>query len=73
MLLQQKEPGDMKFLAAIFAPKLETAHIDVVEHERDALRRQRDEARRAAFRAQGEALDALAQSFLDDIRRPNKG
>jgi hypothetical protein len=46
----------------------------MIEDERDALRRQRDEARRAAFQAQGEALDALAQSFLDDIRRPaNKG
>ena len=72
MQLQQKEPGDMKFFAAFFAPKLRNASVDVVEHEREALRQQREEARRAAFRAQGEALDALAQSFIDDIRRPAK-
>ncbi len=63
----------MGFLSGLLARKLTTASRQLdIEEERNALRRLREEARRAAFKAQGEALDALAQSFLDDIRRPAK-
>lgn len=73
MQLQPREGGDMGILSLLTSRFITEASRGTVQ-EREQLRLEREEARRAAMAAQSKALDALAQSFLDDIqRRPNRG